>query len=92
MRFASILILASALSVSGCATLGGLSQIIQPPRFAQADGQPAELRILGPSRTMPVGGAGVRIWLKVTNPNAFGRLTGATNSARRIQLAARFTF
>ena len=72
MRFASILIFASALSVSGCATLGGLSQIIQPPRFEQADGQPAELRILGPSRTMPVGGAGVRIWLKVTNPNAFG--------------------
>ena len=72
MRFASILILASALSVPGCATLGGLSQIIQPPRFEQADGQPAQLRILGPSRTMPVGGAGVRIWLKVSNPNPFG--------------------
>jgi hypothetical protein len=28
----------------------------------------------------------------LTNRNAFGRLTGATNSARRIQLAARFTF
>jgi hypothetical protein len=28
----------------------------------------------------------------LTNPNAFGRLTGATNSARRIQLAVRFTF
>jgi hypothetical protein len=28
----------------------------------------------------------------LTNPNVFGRLTGATNSARRIQLAARFTF
>jgi hypothetical protein len=27
-----------------------------------------------------------------TNPSVFGRLTGATNSARRIQLAARFTF
>ena len=72
MRFASILILASALSVSGCATLGGLSQILQPPRFEQADGQPAELRILGPSRAMPVGGAGVRIWLRVSNPNPFG--------------------
>ncbi len=28
----------------------------------------------------------------LTNANEFGRLTGATNSARRIQLAARFTF
>jgi hypothetical protein len=28
----------------------------------------------------------------LANPNVFGRLTGATNSARRIQLAARFTF
>jgi len=28
----------------------------------------------------------------LTNPNVFGRLTGATNSARRIQLGARFVF
>jgi hypothetical protein len=28
----------------------------------------------------------------LTNANTFGRLTGATNSARRIQLGARFTF
>jgi len=28
----------------------------------------------------------------LTNPKVFGSLTGATNSARRIQLAARFTF
>ena len=28
----------------------------------------------------------------LTNDKAFGSLTGATNSARRIQLAARFTF
>jgi len=28
----------------------------------------------------------------LTNPNLFGSLTDATNSARRIQLAARFTF
>ena len=72
MRFTSVLIVAAVMSAPGCATLGGLSQIIQPPRFEQADGQPAELRILTPSRSLPVGGAGVRIWLKVTNPNAFG--------------------
>jgi hypothetical protein len=28
----------------------------------------------------------------LTNANVFGRLTGSTNSARRIQLATRFTF
>ena len=28
----------------------------------------------------------------LSNPGVFGSLTGATNSARRIQLAARFTF
>lgn len=85
MRFASILILATALSVSGCATLGGLSQIIQPPRFEQAEGQPAQLRILAPSRTMPVGGAGVRIWLKVTNPNAFGFTLSTLDAALSLE-------
>jgi hypothetical protein len=72
MRFICIFALLAALFATGCASLGGLSRVIQPPRFEQADGQPAQLRVLGPSRTMPVGGAGVRIWLKVTNPNAFG--------------------
>ena len=85
MRFASILILASVLAVPGCATLGGLSQIIQPPRFEQSDGQPAELRILGPSRTMPVGGAGVRVWLKVTNPNPFGFTLSTLNAALSLE-------
>jgi hypothetical protein len=61
-----------ALVVSGCAQLGALSQIVQPPRFEQADNQPAEIRLMGPSLSMPAGGAGVRIWLEVTNPNAFG--------------------
>ena len=28
----------------------------------------------------------------LTNANAFGKLSGATNNARRIQLGARFTF
>src|ERR671913_513562 len=61
-----------ALLTCGCAGLTQLAQIVQPPRFEQADGQPAEIRFLAPSRTMPAGGAGVRIWLEVTNPNPFG--------------------
>ena len=81
MRFASILTIIATVSGAGCASLGGLSSIIQPPRFEQAEGQPAQLRILGPSRSMPLGGAGVRIWLKVTNPNGFGFTLSTVNAA-----------
>ena len=80
MRIPAALVLVSALSATGCASLGGLTRVIQPPRFEQADGQPAELRIVGPSRTMPVGGAAVRIWMKVTNPNAFGFTLSTVNA------------
>jgi hypothetical protein len=58
--------------VSACATLGPLAQFVQPPRFRQADNQPAEIRLIAPSIRQPTGGAGVRIWLEVTNPNSFG--------------------
>jgi len=85
MRFAWILTIVGTVSGAGCASLGGLSSIIQPPRFEQAEGQPAQLRILGPSRTMPLGGAGVRIWLKVTNPNAFGFTLSTVNAALMLE-------
>jgi hypothetical protein len=39
---------------------------VQPPRFQQVPGRQAEIRVLG------LEGAGVRIWTRVTNPNAFG--------------------
>ena len=80
MRIPATLMLVSALSSGGCASLGALTRVIQPPQFEQAEGQPAELRIVGPSRTMPVGGAAVRIWLKVTNPNAFGFTLSTVNA------------
>jgi hypothetical protein len=60
------------LGLSGCAALDQLRSLIQPPRFEQADGQPGELRILPPSPSQPLGGAGVRVWTKVRNPNPFG--------------------
>lgn len=69
---ARLVVATAALLAWGCATLGPLAQIVQPPRFAQADDQPAEIRLIGPSLGMPTGGAGVRIWLEVTNPNPFG--------------------
>jgi hypothetical protein len=85
MRIASVVTLLAVMFTSGCATLSGLSQVIQPPRFEQADGQPAELRVLGPSRTMPVGGAGVRVWVKVTNPNPFGFTLRTLNAALSLE-------
>jgi len=66
------LLLTGIATTAGCAGLANLQQIIRPPRFEQAPGQQAELRLLGPSATSPLGGAGVRIWLQVSNPNPFG--------------------
>ena len=72
-RLAVVLLIAVIVANASCAgALGSLQQIIRPPRFEQAPGQPAELRLLGPSATSPLGGAGVRIWLQVSNPNPFG--------------------
>jgi len=57
---------------AGCASLGSLAEIVRPPTFRQADNQPAELRFIAPSLGQPLGGAGVRVWLEVGNPNPFG--------------------
>jgi hypothetical protein len=65
--------LVAALLVSGgCAALGALGQGIVPPRFEAAAEIPAELVLLPPSVTHPAGGAAVRVWARVHNPNAFG--------------------
>lgn len=60
-----------ALLVAGCATLG-LESLIQPPRFTTVSSQQAQLQVLGPSTSRPLGGAQVRLWARVENPNAFG--------------------
>ena len=72
-RIALALLIPAIATSSSCAGgLGNLQQLIRPPRFEQAAGQPAEIRLLGPTARSPFGGAGVRIWLQVTNPNPFG--------------------
>ena len=65
-------VLLAALGPAGCASLGGLSALVQPPRFASVPDRPAELRLLGSAAGIPLGGAGVRIWAHVENPNPFG--------------------
>jgi hypothetical protein len=81
------LIVASLVTVglSGCAALGELRGLVQPPRFEQAPGQQAEIRILGPSSSSPLGGAGVRLWTRVTNPNAFGLRLGTLRGVLYIE-------
>jgi hypothetical protein len=58
------------LLLQACAGLNQLGGLVQPPRFEQVRDQPAEIRLLGSS------GAGVRLWTKVSNPNAFGLTLG----------------
>ena len=67
--------IATALVVAGCASLdslGSLGRLVQPPTFTEAEDQPAEIRLLGPGTDRPLGGAAVRIWTRVKNPNPFG--------------------
>jgi hypothetical protein len=59
------------LAAEACASLGPLAQIIQPPRFEQAD-RTSEIRLARPSASRPLGGASVRVWTRVTNPNPSG--------------------
>src|ERR1043165_9502682 len=80
MAFARVGAALLVAATVACASLGPLAQIVQPPHFRQADNQPAEIRLVAPSLRNPTGGAGVRVWLEVTNPNAVG-FTLSTGSA-----------
>lgn len=58
----------------GCAALESLG--ILALRFESADDRGTELRLLEPSAGRPLGGAALRLWAHVENPNGFGlRLT-----------------
>lgn len=61
---------AAALLLGGCAALGG--SLIQPPTFTVDDQRGSELRLVGPSTSRPLGGATLRVWARVENPNSFG--------------------
>jgi hypothetical protein len=76
MRPRLILVVLSFIALDACAELNRLGALVQPPRFEQAPGQRAEIRLLGASAGRPLGGAGVRLWTKVSNPNPFGLTLG----------------
>jgi hypothetical protein len=70
-RCATTVALAGVLLLNGCAALG-LGTLIQPPIFSAAEGRESELRLVPPSGDRPLGGATLRIWARVENPNSFG--------------------
>ena len=66
-------IVAIMLAGSGaCATLERLAALVQAPQFSEVDDRRAEIRLVGPSSDAPLGGAAIRLWTRVRNPNAFG--------------------
>jgi hypothetical protein len=74
------LLAAVLIGLQGCASLGALA-LVRPPRLRADPDRPAELRLLGPSLSRPLGGASVRLWARVENPNPFG-LTLSTLAGR----------
>jgi hypothetical protein len=77
--------MALLLTSAACASLGQLKGIIQPPRFEEADGRNAEVRLLGPGAGRPVGGAAIRLWTRVTNPNPFGFTLSTVNATLMLE-------
>ena len=69
---ATVVFVALGVVLQGCTALQSLGRVIQPPRFAEAPGERNEIRLVGPSVSSPLGGANIRIWTTVHNPNPFG--------------------
>jgi len=72
MRFHVVFALAALLVTSSCAELGQLARVIQPLRFSEVPGQQSTIRLAGPSSRQPLGGAAVRLWTRISNPNPIG--------------------
>ena len=85
MRPRLIAVVLVATAVTGCTALEQLRGLVQAPRFEEAPDRQAQIRILGPSRSQPLGGAGVRLWTRVTNPNAFGLTLGTLRGTLHIE-------
>lgn len=69
----------------GCASLEGLRAFIQPPQFDEAEGRRSEIRLTGSSQTSPSGGAAVRLWARVSNPNGFGLTLGTLRGTLHLE-------
>lgn len=80
MRRRTALVVLALVASQGCASLGALG-LVRPPRFRNDPDRPAELRVLGPSLSRPLGGASLRLYALVENPNTFS-LTLSTVTGR----------
>lgn len=75
-----------ALAAAGAACAGlNLASVLQPPRFSVDQSHQAELRLVGPSSRSPLGGAGVRLWARVQNPNPFGLALAALEGSLALE-------
>lgn len=74
MKKSAAVAAAAVVLATGCAAL---ETVVQPPVFTTAEGRDAELRVVGPSTNNPLGGASLRIWTRVENPNSFGMTLAA---------------
>ena len=72
MRFHVVVALAAVLASSSCASLGEFARAIQPLRFSEVPGQQSTVRLEGPSLRRPLGGAALRLWTRISNPNPVG--------------------
>jgi hypothetical protein len=84
MKLGIIAALGCAGVMGACAGLG-LGDVVQPPRFSVASGRQAELRLLGPSAARPLGGATIRLWAHVENPNPLGLALSAVQGSLALE-------
>jgi hypothetical protein len=80
-----IVIAVLALVATSCAGLERLRGLVQAPTFHEEPGRNAEVRVLGPSVSLPAGGAGVRLWTRVTNPNPFSLTLGTLRGTLHLE-------
>ena len=66
------LCLVALVTSIACASLGPLARVIQPLRFSEVPGERSTIRLVGPSARQPLGGAALRLWTRVRNPNPVG--------------------
>ena len=73
------------LATTACASLGNLRALVQAPQFEQAEGRRHEVRMDRASSSSPLGGASVRLWTKVSNPNGFGLTLGTLRGTLHLE-------
>jgi hypothetical protein len=84
MKLRAIAAIGCAAVAGACAGLG-LGDLIRPPQFSVANGRQAELRLIGPSSGRPLGGASVRLWARVENPNSLGLTLSAVQGSLSLE-------